>query len=265
MDSTINNNNNTSNNDEFLQISEIPLVSPLQLLYSFVQQQQAAMIPCSSTASTTSGVAVDRDAAALKKLALDDILRVADFLFPRSLLDAALAVLEQHPSSSSWNKQPTLVVAHAITQISCPRRSSVFLVKPQKAKKHPHHHHYFYQQQQQQQYDPRKSNDTIAPPPENAYLCLIDPVSWSKPKTEESSSTLFSSSTSIQYCSCRSFLEKSIRSRRGKGGSSTMTLCKHLLAIALLEPLGMTCQKIHVSSEEEWSQIVLHRILPGRK
>jgi hypothetical protein len=251
---TMDSNNNHTPDGEVMKVPPIPSISPLQLLYSFIQQQQqAAMLhQCSSSSS---GV-VNRDATAAAAasskslLAMDEILRVADFLFPRSLLDAALAVLEQnhhhHHHSGQQQQQPqtTTRMAHAITQISCSRRSTVFFVKPQTSK--------------------RQQSHSRNPTQENLYLCLIDTAALSKQTEESSLASSSSSSSLIQYCSCRSFLEKSIR--RGNSSSpqnSNTTLCKHLLAIALLEPLGMTCRQIPVSSEQEWSQIVLQRIAPG--
>jgi SWIM zinc finger len=53
------------------------------------------------------------------------------------------------------------------------------------------------------------------------------------------------------YCSCRSFLE---HCRTGHG------LCKHLLAIKLMRPLGVECSVIELVSDLEYCKVALQRM-----
>ena len=61
---------------------------------------------------------------------------------------------------------------------------------------------------------------------------------------------------SIDYCSCRSFLEKATKARSG-------VLCKHLLALKLMPYLSIRCQEITTSSHKEFSKLVMDRTLVG--
>jgi hypothetical protein len=70
----------------------------------------------------------------------------------------------------------------------------------------------------------------------------------------------------VDYCSCRSFLEKATKlssSTHNTNGSSP-SLCKHLLALKLMPYLSVECPEITTSSHEEFAKLVLDRtILAG--
>jgi hypothetical protein len=70
----------------------------------------------------------------------------------------------------------------------------------------------------------------------------------------------------VDYCSCRSFLEKATKlssSTHNSNGSSP-SLCKHLLALKLMPYLSVECPEITTSSHEEFAKLVLDRtVLAG--
>ena len=83
---------------------------------------------------------------------------------------------------------------------------------------------------------------------DSSYLCFL-------PNHEQQQQEV----SSICYCSCRSFLEKS---RNASGTETASIVCKHLLALKLMPVLGLTCQTVELSSEEEFSRAVLQRLTP---
>jgi hypothetical protein len=76
---------------------------------------------------------------------------------------------------------------------------------------------------------------------DNSYFCLL-----SSDNTQ----------SSVYYCSCRSFLEKS-RNGNTHGAAS---LCKHLLALQLMSPLHVKGSVVETVSDEEFGNMILNRI-----
>ena len=62
----------------------------------------------------------------------------------------------------------------------------------------------------------------------------------------------------LDYCSCRSFLEKATKS-----SSSQIPLCKHLLALKLAPYLKVDFEETRLSSSREYAKVVLERTLPA--
>jgi predicted nucleic acid-binding Zn finger protein len=60
---------------------------------------------------------------------------------------------------------------------------------------------------------------------------------------------------SIEYCSCRSFLEKATKSNC----PGQVVLCKHLLALKLMPYLSIKCHEVTTSSHEEFATLVMDR------
>jgi hypothetical protein len=85
-------------------------------------------------------------------------------------------------------------------------------------------------QQQPSKYSEHNNNSTT-------YLCL--------------------SSSNLEYCSCRSFLEKNAKEK-----NTSVGLCKHLLALKLMPHLStIACPQITTVTEEEFANLVLDRTL----
>jgi hypothetical protein len=78
---------------------------------------------------------------------------------------------------------------------------------------------------------------------DNSYFCLL---------------SFDNSQSSVYYCSCRSFLEKSRNSNTGTHGAAC--LCKHLLALQLMPALHVKGSVIETVSDEEFGNLILNRI-----
>jgi hypothetical protein len=76
---------------------------------------------------------------------------------------------------------------------------------------------------------------------DNSYFCLLS--------SENSQS-------SVYYCSCRSFLEKS----RNSNTHGAACLCKHLLALQLMPALHVKGSVIETVSDEEFGNLILNRV-----
>jgi predicted nucleic acid-binding Zn finger protein len=127
---------------------------------------------------------------------LDDLLSVAEFIFGRNTLQAALALLDTTSSASS------------ITKVSTAHRG-MFVV-----------------------------NGSNKGGGEQSYMCILG---------------------SVEYCSCRSFLEKTSKA----DGNSTV--CKHLLALKLMPHLKVSCPEITTNTETEFSNLVMDRTMGSRR
>jgi predicted nucleic acid-binding Zn finger protein len=93
---------------------------------------------------------------------------------------------------------------------------------------------YLVKGQQQQQQQPSKYLENNH---STTYLCL--------------------SSRNVEYCSCRSFLEKNVKEK-----NSSVGLCKHLLALKLMPHLStVACPQITTVTDEEFANLVLDRTL----
>ena len=57
------------------------------------------------------------------------------------------------------------------------------------------------------------------------------------------------------YCSCRSFLEKNSR-------STSLQLCKHLLALELMPLVGVTCTTMETLTDEEFGRVLVTQAAP---
>jgi hypothetical protein len=152
----------------------------------------------------------------------DEILRTADFLFGGSILEGALAVLDSGES-----------LVTRVVSISSQR--SLYLVKGSSSSSQA--------RSQQQAYG------SSSLPAAEYYLCLV-------PNENEA---LQRSSSSIFYCSCRSFLERS-RSSTASSSSSSSSMCKHLLALSLMTCLGVKAAVVETVSDEEFSNFVVSRL-----
>jgi hypothetical protein len=75
---------------------------------------------------------------------------------------------------------------------------------------------------------------------DNSYFCLLSDNAQS----------------SVYYCSCRSFLEKS----RNSNTHGAACLCKHLLALQLMPTLHVEGSVIETVSDEEFGNLILNRI-----
>jgi hypothetical protein len=63
----------------------------------------------------------------------------------------------------------------------------------------------------------------------------------------------------VEYCSCRSFLEKATKA------DGNRTVCKHLLALKLMPYVKISCPQITTNTETEFSNLVLDRIMGSRR
>lgn len=75
-------------------------------------------------------------------------------------------------------------------------------------------------------------------------------------KVEQSYLCFSGKENAVDYCSCRSFLEKTTKP---KSGSTSPPLCKHLLALKLMPYLSVTSAEITMGSHEEFAKFVLDR------
>ncbi|CAJ1892547.1 unnamed protein product [Cylindrotheca closterium] len=79
---------------------------------------------------------------------------------------------------------------------------------------------------------------------------------------EDSSSYLCftQANNGVDYCSCRSFLEKVSKSSKS---TKDVTLCKHLLALKLAPYLKVDFLETHLASHQDFSKLILERTLPA--
>jgi hypothetical protein len=75
-----------------------------------------------------------------------------------------------------------------------------------------------------------------------------------------SSSTGSDGAPNLYFCNCRSFLEKT--TKKTTSDQELPELCKHLLALKLIPPLGITCAQLTVS-DSDLAKLVLERTLNG--
>lgn len=80
------------------------------------------------------------------------------------------------------------------------------------------------------------------------YLCLMPTTTTTTTKGERCSSNY--------YCSCRSFLEKNVRSPH-------LNLCKHLVALSFLPIVGSHCTTIETLTDEEFGRLIVSRGSPA--
>jgi hypothetical protein len=76
---------------------------------------------------------------------------------------------------------------------------------------------------------------------DNSYFCLLSSDN---------------AQSSVYYCSCRSFLEKS----RNSNTHGAACLCKHLLALQLMPALHVNGSVVETVSDEEFGNLILNRI-----
>ena len=181
----------------------------------------------------------------------DEILQTVEFLYG-SALDGALSVLDSTTSSvpgrsSSVTAAPP--IASTVTRFQSPQRS-LYMVAASSVRGRA---------------AAAAGLSTAVRQQDSYYLCILPADNQHDTTTNSSTST----GSSIYYCSCRSFLEKSrSNSSNSSHGATTLatagvSLCKHLLALKLMPVLGWTCSTIHFTSEEEFSHALLQRLSPG--
>ena len=186
----------------------------------------------------------------------DELLSVAEFLFGRKVLTAALAIVDSRRSLITKLVAPSGRFVHTIRSSSSTSSSAMTGMDVNDANYHHDGEH---------------------------YLCLLSPSQSSR------------SLPPIRYCSCRSFLEKSTRKvaalslLRTQGNASDNSrfndenhhdgspVCKHLLALTLLPHLvaaskasasrsyqntySYSYPEIKSITEKEFATLVLDRIL----
>jgi predicted nucleic acid-binding Zn finger protein len=76
-------------------------------------------------------------------------------------------------------------------------------------------------------------------------------------ENNHSTTYLCLSSRTVEYCSCRSFLEKNAKEK-----NTSVDLCKHLLALKLMPHLStIACPQITTVTDDEFANLVLDRTL----
>ena len=169
---------------------------------------------------------------------VDDILRVAEFLFGANMLQASLLLLD----SSSTN----------ITKLStATSHRSLYVVNGSSS------------------FSSSSSNHHGNSAEQSSYMCILGRHN-NRACDDGASTSCYS--RPVEYCSCRSFLEKSIKNSNtfSEGGGRNQTqhrsmgvICKHLLALKLMPYLmnstTTACPQITMNTEKEFANLVMAR------
>jgi hypothetical protein len=158
---------------------------------------------------------------------IDDILKLAEFLFGRAL-DGALAILETNPRRD------------VVRLTSLQSNRTMYIVKGRSY---------------------RCAGLSCC---DSSYMCILNEKFSQGTACTRFGERLDTGDVLLErtdictstgtYCSCRSFSERC--QKRSKGN----TLCKHLLAIKLMPFLRIDCSVIEVASDDEYCKIALQRI-----